>query len=117
MNKYVIEFFEKHPTENEVHVVDTSVLFLKKEYANTYAQGNKDAVSSFTREQYEAFKKDEKPDNTGGSGTTDQQSNDNSNAAGGTEANASPSDLSNKETDQNTDSGNVTEEEQKSKKK
>lgn len=106
MNKYVTEFFENHPTENEVHVVDTSVLFLKKEYANTYAKGNEDAVGSFTREQYEAFKKEEKPGNTGGSGITDQQSNDNSNADG-TEANASPSDLPKTETDQNTGSGNV----------
>lgn len=104
MNPYVIEFFEKHPSQNEVHAVDASVLFLTKEYALTYAQGNEDAVSSFTRKQYNTFK--EKPDNTGGSGITDQQSNDNSNT-GGTEANASLPDVTSKETDQNTGSGDV----------
>lgn len=122
LQKKVNEFFENNPEATEVHSA-LGKLFTDKEAAQKFLGGVQGhTVATHTRpaiiETEEPTKEPEPINNTGDSGTTDQQSNDNPGQTGGTEApssspnggeevTASLPDTKN-ETDQNTDPGTVS---------
>jgi hypothetical protein len=106
LQKKLLEFFQSNP-EATVVFVALGKLFTDFDAAQQFLAGvHGHTVQTVTKEQ--VIKPEPTINNSGASGETDQQSNDNTNASEGTEAatnevSTSPSELNKNETGQNTD--------------